>query len=85
MPRLFRPLKPLLAALMLVSSAASAERLIVRGYSVIDGLGGDLVHCLVTDREGFFWICTDGGLSRFDVSAPRSPQSLCWKAAFSKR
>jgi signal transduction histidine kinase/ligand-binding sensor domain-containing protein len=43
-----------------------AERLIIRAYNVADGLPGSDVGCLVTDRDGFLWICLRGGLARFD-------------------
>lgn len=56
-------------ALALFGAAPVAgERLIVRSYTVVDGLASDRVVCLVTDRDGFLWICTNGGLSRFDGS-----------------
>lgn len=55
------------ATLLLVSPLA-AERLIIRTYSVVDGLPSDRIVCLVNDRDGFLWVCTSGGLSRFDGS-----------------
>lgn len=56
-------------ALVLVTTPASAQRLIVRGYHVIDGLPSERIVCAVTDRVGFLWICTSGGLARFDGSS----------------
>jgi signal transduction histidine kinase/ligand-binding sensor domain-containing protein len=61
-----------LAAVALTASLCAApvlaERLLIRTYSVDDGLPADQVACLVTDRAGFFWICTNNGLARFDGS-----------------
>jgi signal transduction histidine kinase/ligand-binding sensor domain-containing protein len=55
-----------LTAILIGASFASAERLIVRTYTVADGLPTDNVNCVVTDRDGFLWICTTAGLARFD-------------------
>lgn len=55
-------------ATLLLASPIAAERLIIRTYSVVDGLPSDRIVCLVTDRDGFLWVCTSGGLSRFDGS-----------------
>jgi signal transduction histidine kinase/ligand-binding sensor domain-containing protein len=57
-----------LAAVLAGASTASAQRLIVRTYTVADGLPTDNVSCVVTDRDGFLWICTTAGLARFDGS-----------------
>jgi signal transduction histidine kinase/ligand-binding sensor domain-containing protein len=54
------------AGLLLAAGPLSGERLIVRSYSVADGLLSDSVVCLVTDQDGFLWVCTSGGLARFD-------------------
>lgn len=35
-------------------------------YNVKDGLAGATVYCLAEDRQGFLWIGTETGLSRFD-------------------
>ncbi len=35
-------------------------------YSVKDGLCDNLVNCLQQDEQGYLWIGTDAGLSRFD-------------------
>src|SRR5262249_11410608 len=49
-----------------VARPAFAERLPVRVYTSIDGLGHDRVNKIVRDARGFLWLCTPGGLSRFD-------------------
>jgi len=45
---------------------AFAERLPVRVYTSVDGLGHDRVNKIVRDAHGFLWFCIPGGLSRFD-------------------
>jgi signal transduction histidine kinase/ligand-binding sensor domain-containing protein len=44
----------------------AGERLPLRVYSVDDGLAGDEINALLQDSQGFLWIATDSGLSRFD-------------------
>jgi signal transduction histidine kinase/ligand-binding sensor domain-containing protein len=68
MVRRGHPLPIAILAALLAASPLTGERLVVRTYSVIEGLASDRVVCLVTDRDGFLWICTNGGLSRFDGS-----------------
>lgn len=59
---------PALLAGALALSAARAERLPVRVYTVDDGLAGDEINTILQDSRGFLWIGTDTGLSRFDGS-----------------
>jgi ligand-binding sensor domain-containing protein len=35
-------------------------------YDSRDGLAGSTVYCMTQDRDGFIWVGTEGGLSRFD-------------------
>src|SRR4051812_23039758 len=35
-------------------------------YDSRDGLAGVTVYCMTQDRDGFLWVGTEGGLSRFD-------------------
>lgn len=35
-------------------------------YTVNDGLAGDVVYDIVQDKNGFIWIATESGISRFD-------------------
>src|SRR5438477_5644051 len=37
-------------------------------WTVNDGLAHDKVYCILKDANGFVWIGTEGGLSRFDGS-----------------
>ncbi|MFW6085169.1 MAG: two-component regulator propeller domain-containing protein, partial [Gemmatimonadota bacterium] len=55
-----------LAVLLTCVAPLHAQRHIIRTYTVADGLPSDRVIGVVTDRDGFVWICTANGLSRFD-------------------
>lgn len=35
-------------------------------YTVNDGLAGDVVYDVVQDKDGYIWIATESGISRFD-------------------
>ena len=62
----------ILTAVVLPSHRLFAERLAVHTYTVADGLAGDQVTAIVQDRQGFLWIGTRTGLSRFDGVSFRS-------------
>lgn len=47
-------------------SAGVAQRLIVRSFSIEDGLANGQIHSILKDRDGFLWIGTWDGVSRFD-------------------
>lgn len=51
---------------MSLPSAAVAQRLIVRSFSIEDGLANGQIHSMLEDRDGFLWIGTWDGVSRFD-------------------
>jgi len=53
--------------LMLVLSYSSfSQEYSYTHYDVKDGLAGSNVYCITQDKQGFLWIGTDAGLSRFD-------------------
>src|SRR5437762_5559051 len=60
--------QPILLCLILFSSAliASAERLLLKTYTIADGLARNDVGCIKQDSHGFLWFCTGEGVSRFD-------------------
>jgi ligand-binding sensor domain-containing protein len=35
-------------------------------YTQVDGLGGNFIHSLITDSQGYLWVGTNGGASWFD-------------------
>lgn len=55
-----------LACLVASVCAACAETLPVTRYTLANGLARDHVTDLLVDRDGFVWIATAEGLSRFD-------------------
>jgi ligand-binding sensor domain-containing protein/signal transduction histidine kinase len=56
----------LAAALLLTAPPALAQRLPFRHYGVRDGLAHDRVTTLHADGQGYLWLGTVEGLSRFD-------------------
>ena len=56
----------LAAALLLTAAPALAQRLPFRHYGVRDGLAHDRVTTLYADGQGYLWLGTVEGLSRFD-------------------
>jgi ligand-binding sensor domain-containing protein len=54
------------AALLMCADPVHAQQHIVHTYTVADGLPSDRTSSVVTDRDGFVWICTANGLARFD-------------------
>jgi len=55
-----------LAMLLALGPRLAAEQLPIRSFTTADGLANDSVNCIVQDRYGFLWFCTQEGLSRFD-------------------
>jgi ligand-binding sensor domain-containing protein/signal transduction histidine kinase len=53
-------------ALTGAGSVLRAERLPIVTYTTSDGLAHDRIRCIVPDSQGFLWLCTVDGLSRFD-------------------
>ena len=43
-----------------------AERLPLKTYSTTDSLANNAINKIFRDSRGFLWLCTAGGLSRFD-------------------
>jgi ligand-binding sensor domain-containing protein len=53
-------------SLLLVVTALYAERLPIQVYTAADGLAQVTVHTIHRDRQGFLWMGTSEGLSRYD-------------------
>lgn len=54
------------ALLLLLPQDAPAQQFTFRQYGQQDGLANLAVTCLLQDRTGFIWICTENGLFRHD-------------------
>lgn len=52
--------------LLLFTSQVFSQTPFLRKYTVDDGLPSSHVYRVYQDSEGFIWVCTDRGLSRFD-------------------
>ena len=48
------------------TNTATAQRLTIKKYTVNDGLADSYVLGMCQDSEGFLWVGTANGLSRFD-------------------
>src|SRR5438034_671556 len=53
---------------VLLPCPLDARELPVRAFTTADGLSDDRVGRIVLDSRGLLWICTSGGLTRFDGS-----------------
>jgi ligand-binding sensor domain-containing protein/signal transduction histidine kinase len=56
----------ILAAFILARPAVIAERLPIKSYTTEDGLIRNLVRQILEDSNGYLWLVTPSGLSRFD-------------------
>ena len=56
----------LFSLVLTAQSIGSAEHLPIKTYTTADGLLRDSVYRIRQDSRGFLWLCTNGGLSRFD-------------------
>lgn len=66
------PVASAVALLLALSSVAYGLRLPERRFTIVDGLVSDSVSDIFQDHEGFLWIATDDGISRFDGVAFRN-------------
>src|SRR6266436_19973 len=56
----------LLFAIPLLAASLGARELPIRSFPTADGLADNRVVRIVSDSRGLLWICTGGGISRFD-------------------
>ena len=56
----------LLAINVIVNWAYAQDYSELRQYTIADGLPSNYIYDLVEDNNGFLWIATDNGVSRFD-------------------
>src|SRR5580704_8524027 len=66
MPAIFRRCLELALFGSLLLPRLGATRLASRVFTAADGLGRDIVSCVVPDSKGFIWLCTSEGVSRYD-------------------
>ncbi|WP_412061361.1 ATP-binding protein [Rubrivirga sp. IMCC45206] len=66
MPPSLRAGLALLLAALAVGGAAQPRPLSFRSLTTAQGLGGDLVLAVARDAEGFVWVGTSNGVSRYD-------------------
>jgi len=53
-------------ALLCQSYSTFAQEYSYTHYDITDGLAGAVVYCITQDKDGFMWIGTETGVSRFD-------------------
>jgi ligand-binding sensor domain-containing protein len=59
-------MKLLIPLLICLAYSAHAQEYSYTHYDISDGLAGSTAYCIAQDKEGFIWIGTETGLSRFD-------------------
>ena len=64
MNRLASQILPLLVLLLPLQLLAGLPA--HRNYTEADGLASAHIYCVLQDREGFIWVSTEAGVSRFD-------------------
>jgi ligand-binding sensor domain-containing protein len=52
--------------LALFSSSSFAQEYSYTHYDITEGLAGSIVYCITQDKDGFIWVGTETGVSRFD-------------------
>lgn len=55
-----------LLAVLFFPYSSSSQTYGYTHYDVTDGLAGSTVYCITQDKEGFIWVGTETGVSRFD-------------------
>lgn len=51
---------------ILLNQPLLGQELSYTRYDIKDGLAGSIAYCMTQDKDGFLWIGTENGLSRFD-------------------
>ena len=77
------PIAVCAAAMAILQPCPAEERFNFRQLDTQDGLSGDSVYCMHQDSQGYLWLGTFSGLSRYDGSrvvvykpVPGDPESL---------
>src|SRR5579871_676572 len=68
----------LLTIVLLLSTyySASCQEYSYTHYDISDGLAGSTVYCITQDKDGFLWMGTETGVSRFDGTHFRNYTSI---------
>jgi ligand-binding sensor domain-containing protein/two-component sensor histidine kinase len=57
---------PLLTTCLLSTYSCYSQEYSYTHYDISDGLAGSTVYCITQDKQGFIWLGTEAGVSRFD-------------------
>src|SRR6201992_2040202 len=52
--------------LIVLTDTALSQEYSYTHYDISDGLAGSTVYCITQDKDGFIWMGTETGVSRFD-------------------
>src|SRR5215831_4012168 len=66
--RYYRVKYRLLLAMVVLVGRLAASELPLHFFTTADGLSDNRTHRIISDSRGLLWICTAGGISRFDGS-----------------
>src|SRR3984957_9263711 len=55
-----------IALLTLISYSSFSQEYSYTHYDITEGLAGSTVYCITQDKDGFIWVGTETGVSRFD-------------------
>ena len=61
-----KPLKLIIAALLIIVAAGRTSAQMARLYTSGTGLPNSQIYNIYQDKKGFIWICTENGMARFD-------------------
>src|ERR1700735_3223416 len=62
-----RWIKPLLLCLIcFLPYLSRSQEYSYTHYDITEGLAGSTVYCITQDKDGFLWVGTETGVSRFD-------------------
>ena len=57
---------PFVLLLPLICFSSFSQEYSYTHYDITDGLAGSTVYCITQDKDGFIWVGTETGVSRFD-------------------
>ncbi|WP_431216024.1 ligand-binding sensor domain-containing protein [Puia sp. P3] len=69
---MIRSILACISLMLVLSPVLAQEEYSYEHYDIADGLAGSTVYCITQDRDGFIWMGTETGVSRFDGTHFRS-------------